>query len=133
MPQEYTHLLPNEVRIWERFLANPPWPITSVTYDFHVGDGMPIEPGWDEGIIRMVRAITRKRIDAVVRTDGYTYIIEIKPRAGMSALGQLLAYRHLFLREHQPVGQLKLAVVCERLEPDMDVVFKAHGIEVYIV
>lgn len=133
MPQEFVHLLPQEVAIWRRFLANPPWPIISVTYDLHLGEGIPTDPGWDEGIVRMVRAITRKRVDAVVRIQGATYIVEIKPRAGMSALGQCLAYRQLFLAEHSPVGDLRLCVVCERVETDMDRVFRAHQIELYVV
>lgn len=133
MPQKYTHLLPQEVRIWDRFLANPPWDIISVVYDLHVGRGAPIDPAWPEFMVRQVQAVTRKRMDAVVRVPEATYIVEIKPRAGMSALGQLIAYRQLFLSEHQPVGELRLACVCERIEADMQAVFRRNEIELYVV
>lgn len=133
MPQEYVHLLPQEVRIWDRFLRNPPWPIVSVVYDLHVGQGIPPKPEWDEGMVRMVQAVTRKRMDAVVTIPGATVLIEIKPRAGMSALGQLIAYKQLFLSEHAPVGDLRLACVCEHVEADLDRVFRQNGIEIYVV
>lgn len=133
MVQEYKHLLPNEIAIWDRFLANPPFPIISVTYDLHLGEGQPIQPRWDESMIALVKAVTRKRVDAVVVTPGATVIIEIKPRAGMSALGQLLAYRQLFLAEHAPAGELRLACVCERVAPDLDRVFGSYGIYLYVV
>lgn len=133
MVQEYKHLLPNEIRLWKRFLANPPFPVVSVTYDLHLGRGAPLQPHWDESMIRMVAEVTRKRVDAIVVTPGATVIIEIKPRAGMSALGQLLAYKQLFLSEYSPAGQLRLACVCERVAPDLDRVFASHGIELYVV
>jgi hypothetical protein len=114
-------------------MANPPWKIISATYDLHVGYGMPLDPEWSESIQKMVQTVTRKRIDVVVVVPGATYLVEIKPRAGMSALGQLVAYKQLFLSEHKPSGELRLACVCERVEPDLDRVFRQNGIELYVV
>jgi len=51
----------------------------------------------------------------------------------MSALGQLLNYKRLYEQEHSPALFVAMAVVCERLEPDIAESFAEQGIEVYVV
>lgn len=131
--QEYTHLLPFERPIWDRYVKSRTLDIIRVEYDLHLGEGVPPPVGASPGTVAVVQATSRKRVDVVAHTPNAIYIIEIKPRAGMGALGQLLTYRDLYLEERRPLKPVKLAVVCERMAPDILQTYARHGIEVYIV
>jgi len=130
---EYTHMMPLERPIWSRFLAATDLEILAVEYDVHVGRGAEIDPAWSEATVRQVLATSRKRIDAVVHTPTAIVICEVKPRAGMGALGQLLAYRQLYIMEHPTNRPVEMAVVCERIEPDVPEIMAQHGITIYRV
>ena len=130
---EYRHMMPLERPIWSRFLEATDLEILAVEYDVHVGRGAEIDPAWSEATKRQVLATSRKRIDAVLHTPEAIIICEVKPRAGMGALGQLLAYRQLYIKEHPTGREVKMAVVCERVEPDVPEVMAQHGITIYRV
>ncbi|GAI83619.1 unnamed protein product, partial [marine sediment metagenome] len=75
----------------------------------------------------------RKRVDVVGETASTIVIFEVKPRAGMGAMGQLLNYRALYLREVRPAKPLRMMVVCERVEPDVTRTYAQYGIEIALV
>ena len=133
MPQEFTHLLPLERPIWARYLASTTEEFLSLTYDLHLGEGAPVDPVWSEGTKAIVAAVSRKRVDVVGETLDSVIIFEVKPRAGMGAMGQLLTYRELYLREHRPTKPLRMVVVCERVEPDVPGIYGQYGIEIALV
>jgi hypothetical protein len=129
----YPHLMPLEVPIWERFLASGQLDFLRVAYDVHVGEGAPIPDDATPSEVRQIRAITRKRIDAVGETRDAIWIIEVKPRAGHAAIGALLNYQRLYQREYRPRKPLRLAVVCERLEWDVQDYYRERGIKIFLV
>ncbi|MBA7635001.1 hypothetical protein ES703_42601 [subsurface metagenome] len=133
MPQEFTHLLPLERPIWARYLASTTEEFLSLVYDLHLGEGAPVDPAWSEGTAAIVAAVSRKRVDVVGETADSIIIFEVKPRAGMGAMGQLLTYRELYLREARPTKPIRMMVVCERVEPDVPRVYGQYGIEIAIV
>lgn len=133
MPQEFTHLLPLERPIWARYLAATTEEFLALTYDLHLGEGAPVDPAWSPGTAAIVAAVSRKRLDVVGETADSIIIFEVKPRAGMGAMGQLLSYRELYLREHRPSKPVRMVCVCERVEPDIPRIFGQYGIELAIV
>ena len=132
-PRTFTHLLPSERVIWARFLPTIVADAIRVDYDVHLGRGIPVAPGVPENIRRQALATTRKRCDAVVLFLDRIVIYEVKPRCGMSALGQLLNYQRLYDQEYPHIQPIYMAVVCERIEPDILESFEQQGIEVYVV
>lgn len=63
--------------------------------------------------------LTEKRIDAVgFNGDGIT-VIEVKPRGGASALGQVLVYRDLYREKEKPALPLAALVVCNYIDADV--------------
>jgi len=132
-PRTFIHLLPAEREIWARFLPRIIPEAIKADYDVHLGKGIPLPPDIPENIRRQALATTRKRVDAVVWFPEAIIIYEIKPRCGMSALGQLLNYRRLYLEEYSPALAVGMAVVCERIEPDILESFHQQEIEVYVV
>jgi len=57
------------------------------------------------------------------------YIYEIKDRAEMSALGQLLTYEALYREEYEPKKPIKKVVIADRLGPSMARIFRRFNIE----
>ncbi len=130
---KYEHMLPDERDIWHRFIVPRESQYIKVIYDLHLGDGAIPPPGASEQVKKVIEATSKKRVDAIGETPAEIIIYEVKQRAGMSALGQLLNYRQLYLKEYNPKKPVRLAVVCERLEPDIIPTLKSYGIEIFIV
>jgi len=130
---KFKHMLPAERRIWSKFLIRYGDKYRDYNYDVHLGKGLPLDPTWPEYIKRLVKSITTKRVDAIAKRDGIPVIFEVKERAGMSALGQLLAYRKLYKKQYRYKGRVDLVCVCERVAPDLEVVYKAHKVQLVLV
>jgi hypothetical protein len=133
MPQPYTHLLPEEVRIWEKFLAQYGPMFSRFDYDVHLGPGAEPPEGSPDWLIRQVQAVSRDRVDVVAHTTDQVWIVEIKPRGGKSAVGQLLQYQREYLEEVQPAKPVVNVLVCERLEPGLWATCEALDIRVILV
>jgi hypothetical protein len=72
-----------------------------------------------EDDIDLLLSLTVKRIDCVgIRSDRLV-LIEIKPRLGMAALGQLTAYNLLWLRQYGKFPVVEMDWVGEQSEPDL--------------
>jgi len=132
MPK-FPHLMPNEIPIWEKFLALYGNEFSDFRYDVRVGKGVDPGPKYDPKWRQLAIQLTQKRIDAVWRRDGVVYIFEVKPQAGLSALGQLLSYRILYRETFRYRGPLRLAVVTDRLNDDERLVYRRYLVEIYEV
>ena len=62
----------------------------------HVGTVATVPDGTPENYRRMIEHLSTLRIDVVIVRPGQTLVIEIKPSASLSAIGQTLGYSHLF-------------------------------------
>lgn len=129
----FKHMLPAEVQLWERFLRLHGGKWTRYEYDLHVGEGIPLKPEWPGNIKAMAYEVTAKRIDAVGFMPGEITIFEVKPDAGLAAIGQLVSYRELYLRQFTPPERIRLAVVTDNILPDEVYVYEKQGIEIYLV
>ena len=122
-----------EAQIWTDFLKTFEIPFLRIEYDVHLGEGIPPKPGEPEWLVRLKRAITRKRVDAIAETEEDIWIFEVKPRIGMSALGQLLTYYELYMEEYSPEKPIMLAAVGRRKEPDIDGAFELYAVNIFLV
>jgi len=133
MPTLYPHMKAHESAIWERFLEVAPWTVRSIRYDVRLGRGAEAPAGSPDWVQRMVWALSTKRVDAVVETQDATILVEVKDRASLSAVGQLLGYLALYVEQYKPQRRMRLALVCEALAPDMSAMLVQYGIETFIV
>lgn len=131
--RRYPHMLGEDVAVWERFVGKFPGRFDSVDYDWRVGDGVAVDPEWDEAYVRMARMLSQKRIDVVGWNGGAATIVEVKDRAGLSALGQVEGYRILFVRDFPTLGTPGVLLVCGRISPDDAAVMVRSGIPVEVV
>jgi len=130
---KYPHMGPMESWIWDRFLTTTKLKFKKLEYDVRVGPGY--VPNWvkDPKIAEMAKALTQLRIDVVGETEDAIWIFEVKPRAGRSALGQLISYAYWYEREYKPKKPLKLAVVCKEVDHNLIPIFESRGIYVFVV
>jgi len=119
---------PEDVRIWERFLdAHSPLKAL-VAYDVHVGSTPPLRENAPEYLKKHVEAVYPKKIDAVLYFPTQTLIVEIKPFAGLTALGQALGYRHLFSQDFPFAPHPVAAIITDTAQPDIPSLCRKLGI-----
>lgn len=117
--KRFLHLMPAERLIWLEWLKVNGEKWSMYTYDVHVGEGVPPDPDQPPNIQAIAESITRYRIDVMAIRDGVPWIFEVKPFAGVSAIGQLLCYKQLYRWTYQYDRELKLALVVGTLNKDM--------------
>lgn len=86
-----------------------------------------VEP-WRSNAIRG----TQKRADIIAWLPEGVVIIEAKNRATSDALGQLIAYRALWLEGNPSIPVVDLQVICRRVNDDDLFVFATTGVTVRI-
>jgi len=139
MPEEFVlktrfvHLLPAEKALWEKWLSRYQDAWERYEYDVHIGEGVTYESPEAVWIKDLAKLLTQKRIDVMAWRQGIPWIFEIKPQAGLSGYGQLLAYRELYLRENPGLVRVELAIVTDLLNPDEDFLYRSAGINVFLV
>lgn len=116
--RKYPHMFPNDIIIWERFLLKHANEFTGFDYDIKVGSVPKFPDGLDTGIYKAGEILWKKRIDAVGHKADELIIIEVKPNAGPSAIGQVLGYVQLYRDEIKPAQKVSGMIVTDR--PDLD-------------
>jgi hypothetical protein len=126
-------MLPRDVMIWERFLPIHGKYFDYFEYDVHVGEGVDIDPNWEPNIQASAKYLTTKRIDALGHRPGEIWIIEVKPYASLSVVGQLISYEHLYIEKFKPTDRIYKAVATDKLSSDMTGIMEKYQIRVYEV
>ena len=129
----YPHLKPEDVFIWERFLGKFPGAYDSVDYDFGVG----ALPEFSRAVVQEIGvgelSLYKKKIDVVGYKGDQPDIIEVKPNASASALGQLWQYGVLYKNYFNPDIEPKLVLITNRILPDMNLLAYTLGIKIVVV
>lgn len=115
----YPHMLAEDVRVWSAYLRDPLSLISEVWYDVHVGQA--VFPGVGAGSLerRVAQGVTRKRIDVVAAVPGGYWVVEVKPRADMTAFGQVVTYTKLFVEDYRAEGKVTGVIVCDSFDEDV--------------
>ncbi len=95
--------------------------------------GQKLPPGEDPTYAAMWEKITARRVDTVGHTADRIDIIEFRPFAGPSAIGQLQMYRTLYEMEIAPTKPIKLILITDLITDHILLTAKAAGIEVIII
>ena len=131
--RKYTHMVGDDVDVWNRFIVKFPDRFETVDYDFRVGDGQQLDIELGENYQRMAKMLSQLRIDALCWNGELPTIVEVKPRCVITALGQLQGYKILFVKEFKNIISPELLMVCEVISNDVLHVFKESRISVEIV
>jgi len=125
-------MLAEDTEVWSKYLASPLVPIKELWYDVHVGAGIPLPAEASDMDRRIAAGISRKRIDVVCRVGGGFWVVEVKPRANMVALGQVQTYTRLFIAEYRPAGETWPVIVCDSADEDLVSQFDELGVAVIV-
>ncbi|MQY77770.1 MAG: hypothetical protein GH151_01025 [Bacteroidetes bacterium] len=129
---KYPHLIGEDTAVWTRFISKFPDKFDTVDYDVKVGSGSNTESIPDQSSKNYWALLTKKRIDVIAHKNSFVTIIEVKKRASLFTLGQILGYRFLYLREHPELHMVKTLIVCESISQDDRDVLSHHGIDFLI-
>ncbi len=129
----YPHMKPGDVEIWNRFIEQFPNVYDHCQYDVPVGTVPehakgPLAPGAGSDEI-----LYNRKIDVVAFKGDQIDIIEIKPSAGPSTIGQVKGYQHLYKRDYTPPVEPKAIVLTDNLLPDMGEIARAQGVLIVVV
>jgi len=126
-------MFPKDITIWERFLVSPANDFEGFDYDIKVGSVPQFPDGLDTSVYKAGNILWKKRIDAVGHKNGKIYIIEVKPHAGSSAIGQVLGYVQLYREEIKPSVGLIGMVVTDNPEIDFQRIAAPNMIQFVVV
>lgn len=130
---KYKHMKPRDVAIWDRFIDAFPLTYQDVRYDVLVGDPPPFNPLMDDGEDWDQDKLYRLKIDVVGYDGEKLDIIEIKPSAGPSTIGQVKAYKELFVRDEQPQIPVHMVIVTDEERPNMRYLCQQEGVRLVVV
>lgn len=59
------------------------------------------------------------RIDVLIHQPQRIIVVEVKPRCGLSAIGQAAGYAYIYTAQEKPTVPVKPWVVCHAAQPDV--------------
>ena len=115
----YPHLAYHEALIWDKFVrANPEW-AQVVDYDVTVGEPDKVPEGTPDYTKKDWEYLRSWKIDAVAVKDGLYYIIEIRPSAGLGAIGEIISKASMYQEEHPDVPEVEAIIITDVERPNM--------------
>ena len=129
----YPHMFPGDVAVWERFLDKYGEIYTGFQYDMMCGVECEQFPRWEEPYRKDAAVLSRLRIDAVgFRSDGID-IIEVKPRAGSQAIGQVITYVDHYVNDYKPNLRVRGVIVTGEEDRNIPPIADKLGIAYIVV
>ena len=136
----YPGLMPHEAEVWREWLVDHELEWNRFEYDVLVGPGVEPTPEFlkafpetGAAVGERFRNATRKRIDCVGYKGPMVALFEVENRIEPVALGQILAYRQLWIKDRGLRGPLRLYLVARELSPGMDIALAPFPIRVNLV
>jgi hypothetical protein len=133
MSLKYPHMMPDDIPVWERWLAAFHVPGTDYAYDVKVGESITTPEDFPEPYATMGKLLAKKRIDVVLTFPDRIVVAEVKKKAGWTAIGQLLGYPLLFDREYSTDLPITGLLICESLTLDTQTILDTYKLPYIIV
>ena len=129
---KYPHMGPEDVAIWERFMLANPVAFEQCAYDVPVGSVPEFDTVVSPETGGNAERLYKKKIDVLALIKDVLFIIEIKPNAGASAVGQVKNYRMLFRRDYAPKQALTTAIITDRIRPDLELFAEEERVQLFV-
>lgn len=126
-------MLPREIIVWKAWLELHEKEYERFDYNVRVGAGDDPGPSYSDDIRRMAIANSQKRLDAIAYQGPNPFIFEVKDRAQLSAVGQLIGYDALWKHDHPGEPAPTLVLVTNRTTADLARVTHASNIRLDLV
>jgi len=126
-------MLEVDIPVWYRFLDSWGDLFVNLYYDCFLGGPAMSEADFEDSMKRMWHALTAKRPDVIAETEDEVWIIEVSLNPTLRALGQLMTYQTLWIEDQKIEKIERMAMVCDRVEPDIGAAAGKFGFQIYIV
>lgn len=134
MPRKhFTHLLDHDAKLLASFLAANPDRYHHLDFDIHVGHGRDPGDNFPHTIRQMGITLSQRRIDCIGVSPGRIDIIEVTAQAGLTALGQLIAYPRLYEDTYSPDRPVYPVLVAYEFAADIEALFEMSNIEFHLM
>ena len=124
---------PNDVAIWERFIAQYPDVYETVQYDVAIGDVPPFMEQRSSPEGQAMKELYRLKIDVLGFKAGVIDLIEVKHEASAGSIGQLLGYVELYKRDMKPTVPVRPVLITNTLKSNMDFLTTQQGVFLFVV
>jgi len=129
---KYPGMAPLDKEIWERFVENNPLAFEKVAYHVPVGGGTVMDTVVNPETGGDVNKIYQRKIDVVGFNPGRITVVEVKPRASTSAIGQVEGYASLLVRDYDVNEQVHSIIITDELLPDVEFLAKEKGVKLLV-
>ena len=129
----YPHLAAKELPIWERFMEFYPDFAERADYDITCGDKPAVPPGTPEHTERDWNYLNAWKIDVVAYRGGVTYVIEVRPRAGLGAIGETLSKAIMYQQSQPLTAEVEPMLITDVERPNMRALCAEHDIGYVVV
>lgn len=129
----YPHMKPNDVLIWHAFIDKYPASFDFVQYDVPCGSGPQFDTLINEETGGHVEKLYKRKIDVVAFKGDEITIIEVKPRAGASAVGQVKMYRKLYIQDYSPPRYPDCVIITDEEIADVREYGRDEGVKLIVV
>jgi len=126
-------MLDSDVPVWERWTQAHGDPSWTYRYDVRVGQGITPDPRLSQVMSKWAIDITKKRIDCVVHKPGEILIIEVKTRAGLNSIAQVVSYPLLYQAQYNPTLPLRPILIAEKLLLDVEMLLRLLDVTYYVL
>lgn len=131
--RKYPHMFQLDIAIWERFLDDFADQYSGFDYDVKVGQGTPPHDNTPPEYRHMTDILSKYRIDCVGYKPSLIEIIEVKPMASTTAIGQVTTYVELYKRDFSPSLPVRGVIVTDWYIQDIDDLTTRLGIDYYVL
>lgn len=127
------HMLAPDIPVWYRFLDEWAEHFISLYYDSLLG-GPSLTPEEEKNNMkRMWRALICKRTDAIAELKEEVWLIEVADHPEMRAVGQLITYEALWLRDPKIDKPTRKILVANSIDPDITTGLLRMGVILHLV
>lgn len=123
------HMSPEDLVLWKTYRQNIETGAVSLYFDVGLGGQTDIPPGTSPEMAIMWLRNTQKRIDVLIETSQDWIITELRHNATSSAVGRLLQYRELWNEDPPDSKPVRLRLVTDMGDSDLQKLCERVGIE----
>ena len=119
--------------IWMRWRDQAALLFDQLYFNVRVGEPIPVAEDLPPEIKAMAVALSRRRIDLVGEKGPAWSLVELKQDAGAEALGQVLLYKALWLSDPPDSRSVRMTIVTNTFNKDMNIACKFYDVQFIVV
>jgi hypothetical protein len=129
----FPHLLPADCVLWQKFIDLHGGAYSQFIYDVRVGEGTDPGPEFPDNIRYDAITLSQRRIDVIGFQANEITLFEVTTSAGLTALGQCMAYPKLYVTTYTPDRPVKMHLVTYQFQSDIQPLYDHHAIEYTVI